>query len=319
MLNKARSLKGVVSDKTHSDTEPGPHSKQPLANSSHSSNASRAFSPISHSSGSEPVAAAYARKYNFNGPREANSTLDNLDHRTLAKPHDPSQAGLEQAPMSRSQHPQSMINSSDMAVGTSNSLIPFEIETKKVPIVLTIEDTQFLLLSLSEDQMVQFERLVPLMALFENTSLLESSIGELFEIIRTDDDLVELHNYTKMDELVLTIPELNGIKISEDNIYTRNILINDFTKMFNALTYKTASEDLNFSHLNFSISVQPRFITDFNALNDSIRRGHGFESVHSNRFARRRRHSSDAGSNKNANVNDSNDDNKFKKARIDGE
>lgn len=177
--------------------------------------------------------------------------------------------------------------------------IPVEVEDQQVPIVLSVAGNDFLLLQINEQlqygessrrkvnartpeetQESEHENayITNLMALFDNDKILNLSLRKLFSIIRTDDDLIELHEFGEIDELVLEIPQLN-IRISEDNVYCRDILINDFTRIFNALKYKTLSSLMCPTYLNFRVSTQRRFITTFNALNDLIRAGFGFENI----------------------------------------
>lgn len=192
--------------------------------------------------------------------------------------------------------------------GVVNSSIPSYVENQLVPIILCVKDTNFLLSLIGDEDddhdvsvsslidptetlekqnlqpktnLEEFNYLSQLLALFDNNSILDSSIAELFELIREDEDLIEIHNFTEFEELVLTIPELNNITICEDNIYSRNILISDFTKIYNVLRYKTPEghQLLQKSHLTFNIGSKKRFITDFNALNDLIRCGFGLEKT----------------------------------------
>lgn len=161
-----------------------------------------------------------------------------------------------------------------------SSIIPRSVEHRMVPVVLKFLDVEFLLIQLDEDQVSSNPQIKHLTPLFDDPKILEHSIGELFEIIRTDDDLLEMHEFTEYDELVLRIPELDDITITEDNIYCRNILINDFTKVLNALVFKTRNYgDLESVSLHLEITSQPRFITNFNNLNDLIRLGYGLDRI----------------------------------------
>lgn len=116
-----------------------------------------------------------------------------------------------------------------------------------------------------------------LTALFDNDNILDLSIRKFFTMVRTDEDLIEVHNFGNVDELVLEIPQLD-ISITEDSAYSNDILLNDFTKIYNALKYKTLNGFSYPSYLNFRITSQRRFITSFNGLNDMIRAGYGFEN-----------------------------------------
>lgn len=127
----------------------------------------------------------------------------------------------------------------------------------EIPVILTVDDTNFLLIQnddISDD-------LTKLVALYDS-NILDYNIVKLFDLIRTDDDLIELHNLTDREEMVLKIPALDII-ITEDNIYARDIKVSDFLVIFKGLKID--------GNLKFIIDRKERFITRFNDLHDEIR------------------------------------------------
>ncbi|CAH6723851.1 hypothetical protein CLIB1444_21S00804 [[Candida] jaroonii] len=127
----------------------------------------------------------------------------------------------------------------------------------EIPVILTVDDTNFLLIQ-NDDISDDLTRLV---ALYDS-NILDYDIVKLFNLIRTDDDLIELHNLTDREEMVLKIPALD-IVITEDNIYARDIKVSDFLVIFKGLKLG--------GNLKFIIDRKERFITRFNDLHDEIR------------------------------------------------
>lgn len=154
-----------------------------------------------------------------------------------------------------------------------------KIATLPVPIILSIQNHNFLLLQLSDKfhrQHPHLHQISNLTTLFDNNSILNISINNLFSIIRTDEDLIELFEFSELEELTLDIPQLD-ISISEDSVYSRHIMVNDFTKIYNALKVNSKGEVP--ICLTFLVGKQRRFITRFNGLNDMVRGREGFEGL----------------------------------------
>lgn len=119
-----------------------------------------------------------------------------------------------------------------------------------------------------------------LIPLFED-DVVFLSIEELFLALRKNEDLMELYDFQVGDELTLRIDELGGISITEDNVYSRDIRVEDFTRAFTTLQENSTNEEAVPSKLTICINTQPRFITHFNQLSECINSGKGFSHIRS--------------------------------------
>lgn len=147
------------------------------------------------------------------------------------------------------------------------------------PIIINIAETDFLLVPFDKHRNSEID-VSHLVSLYDDNEILKLTIEEFFGLMRTNEDLNEIHQFTVNKELVLVIPELN-LSITEDNIYSRDITIEDFIVSFENLKSNSINdgEELVHKSISFLLTSQTRFITNFNNLTESIRRGKGFNCV----------------------------------------
>lgn len=155
--------------------------------------------------------------------------------------------------------------------GVEDSLL--DQETDNIPpIIVTIANTDFLLIQ-SNDESVSH-----LVALYYDLDILDLSLEAFFNKLRANEDLEEIHHFQESEEIILETPELGALKITEDNIYSRDITILDLVTTFKHLQ-RCLKDSVCPSYISMKISFQPRFITRFNRLSELIRSGKGFSHV----------------------------------------
>lgn len=154
------------------------------------------------------------------------------------------------------------------------------ISHNSIPIILNVTDTEFLLVPFkpSEEFSVDLSHLV---TLYDSYDIIDSSVENLFCAIRSNIDLSELVSLDSNNELVLVIPTLNNLYITEDNVYTHEILIRDFLNSFLFLKKNSEllGEELPFISLSLHLKTKDRFITRFNELTRTVREGKGFGAL----------------------------------------
>ncbi|CAI5757850.1 unnamed protein product [Candida verbasci] len=112
--------------------------------------------------------------------------------------------------------------------------------------------------------------------IFDDISDIHISIEDLFATLRSsrlDFD------FQVCDEIVLSFPQLGKCKITEDNVYCKDLTISDFIDLFKRLCKCTKDESKIPKSINLEISTQPRFITKFNSLVENLENNGGFESI----------------------------------------
>jgi hypothetical protein len=148
-------------------------------------------------------------------------------------------------------------------------------ELHKLPIIIDVADTEFLLVPFkAEDSSIDVSLLVPL---FDTESVLELPIEEFFGLMRHNEDLNEIYKFSVDEELVLLFPQFDGLHLTEDNVYSREVTFNDFVSTFERLAENTTSEKP--LSMACALTSQTRFITKFNGLAELIREQKGFESI----------------------------------------
>lgn len=147
------------------------------------------------------------------------------------------------------------------------------------PIIVKIADTDFLLVPFrSLDDTIDVSHLVPL---YDDQNALNSSLESFFVSMRNHEDLNEICSFDESQELVLNVPELGNLTITEDNIYSREISVNDFVDRFHDFKLNSKLHDLEliFQALSFKLSFQTRFISEFNNLSKLLREDCGFKRL----------------------------------------
>lgn len=162
-------------------------------------------------------------------------------------------------------------SSTATSLGNTGISIAKDIEIATVPVIVTVANTEFLLTPSLD------ETLSHLVALYDDVEVLQSTIEEFFNKLRSNEDLEEFHHFQLSEEITLDAPELGDLKITEDNIYSRDITVLDLVNTFKLLQ-KCLDEECP-KALSLKISFQPRFITRFNRLTELIRLGKGFSHI----------------------------------------
>lgn len=167
------------------------------------------------------------------------------------------------------------INSAQQAQEEHESNGHTNSDTGQLPIIIDVADTEFLLVPFkAESPSVDVSHLVPL---FDTDAILDLTVEEFFGTMRHNEDLNEIQKFSVEEELVLIFPQLDGLHITEDNVYSKEVTFNDFVSTFESLLDKTVhSKPLTITCM---LTSQTRFITKFNALAEIIRENKGFESI----------------------------------------
>lgn len=155
-----------------------------------------------------------------------------------------------------------------------------------IPLIVKVIDAEFLLCPV--DHTASRMDCSLLVSLCDNLAVLKFTLEEFFEFIRLHEDLKEIHEFPISEEIVFDIPELN-IRITEDNLYAREVTLDDFIGMFTRLSNATKDETLIPTKISFIVSTQSRFITNFNDISEAIRLQKGFESIDSHKKKQKRR------------------------------
>lgn len=147
------------------------------------------------------------------------------------------------------------------------------------PIIVKIADTDFLLVPFrSLNDAIDVSHLV---SLYDDQNVLNSSLESFFVSMRNHEDLNEICSFDASQELVLAVPELGNITITEDNIYSREVSVNDFVDRFHDFKLNSKLHDFEqpFQALSFRLSFQTRFISEFNNLSKLLREDCGFKRL----------------------------------------
>lgn len=113
-------------------------------------------------------------------------------------------------------------------------------------------------------------------SLFADNSVANMTIEELFGALRNCEEF----EFNEEEELVLTISQMGGISITEDNVYCKDVTLESFLDLYYQLSKFTDLEENIPRHLDFSLTSQPRFITKFNRLVDNAQDQNGFDKIH---------------------------------------
>ncbi|EER34749.1 predicted protein [Candida tropicalis MYA-3404] len=145
---------------------------------------------------------------------------------------------------------------------------------QKIPIYLNYFSYKFLLFPYDEDPDTH--------CIYENEDYLQKSIEEFFASLREDQQLNEVEPFLISEEIILTIPQFENLKMTEDNLYCRDISIGDFVSLFRRLSDSTKNKTKIPKQLTFELTTQPRFITKYNALVDNSQdsTNGGFDHIH---------------------------------------
>ncbi|CAK9438196.1 uncharacterized protein LODBEIA_P24670 [Lodderomyces beijingensis] len=143
-----------------------------------------------------------------------------------------------------------------------------EVKRASIPIYLSHHDQKFLLSpnDLAEEGMS---------VIFEDKAHELLSIEDFFGTLRSCDDF----DFKVSEEIILSIPQFGGISITEDNVYCKDLTIEDFLDIYDKLCDCTDSEDKIPKFLDLKLTTQPRFITKFNSLVENVQNRGGFESI----------------------------------------
>ncbi|KAI5966224.1 uncharacterized protein KGF55_000533 [Candida pseudojiufengensis] len=138
----------------------------------------------------------------------------------------------------------------------------------KLPIYVTYTDSKYLLFPLNSPSTKEHKALISKSDKIDESS----SLDDLFAVLR-----LKLKFEIK-EEIKLSIPQFNNIVITEDNVYCKDLSISDFFDVYDKLCDCTDSnfKDKIPEYLEFKLSTQPRFITNYN---DLVEQSHGFDHL----------------------------------------
>ncbi|RCK67045.1 Reduced meiotic recombination protein 1 [Candida viswanathii] len=159
---------------------------------------------------------------------------------------------------------------------TTTTVTTTAIDDHKIPIYLTYSEHKFLLFP--------FEREQDLPYIFEDFDQCYKPIEDFFVDIRENHQFNEIEPILVSEELILTIPQFESLRMTEDNVYCRDISISDFVNLFKRLSDATKDKTKVPSHLTFELTTQPRFITKYNSLVDDSQdtTNGGFDQIDNN-------------------------------------
>lgn len=147
----------------------------------------------------------------------------------------------------------------------------------RFPILLQIAGDEYLLVSFYKETALDLGDIIAIFDDDQNT--LKLSVEGFFNMLRHNEDLMNLYNFDVERELVLHLAELGDICITEDNMYSSEISIGDFVRSFQNLEDNCEEKDAVPAKLTFKVTTQKRFITQFNSLSETIRTGNGFSAI----------------------------------------
>ncbi|RCK55019.1 Reduced meiotic recombination protein 1 [Candida viswanathii] len=164
----------------------------------------------------------------------------------------------------------------EFAQPTESATTTTTIDDHKIPIYLTYSEHKFLLFPFEQEQDLPY--------IFEDIDQCYKPIEDFFVDIRENHQFNEIEPILVSEELILTIPQFESLRMTEDNVYCREIGISDFVNLFKRLSDATKDKTKIPSHLTFELTTQPRFITKYNALVDDSQdtTNGGFDQIDNN-------------------------------------
>lgn len=145
-----------------------------------------------------------------------------------------------------------------------------------VPIFINVRGDEFLLVPFYEECEYNLEDLI---SLFTVDEISDCTLREFFELLRGNGDLIDAYNFDVEDELCLSIPEMS-ISISEDNVHTGSLRLNDLIEPFISLIRQETNDPENIpDKMTVLVSMQPRFSTNFRKIVEAVANGKGYSHM----------------------------------------
>lgn len=145
-----------------------------------------------------------------------------------------------------------------------------------IPIFINVKGDEFLLVPFFEECQYNLEDMI---SLFTFDEISDCTLLEFFELLRGNGDLIDAYNFDVEDELCLSIPELS-ISITEDNVHTRSLKLNDLIEPYISLIRQETSDLKNIpDKMTVLVSMQPRFSTNFRKVVEAVAGGKGYFDI----------------------------------------
>ncbi|KAI5969379.1 hypothetical protein CANMA_001446 [Candida margitis] len=137
----------------------------------------------------------------------------------------------------------------------------------KIPIFLNHNNAKFLLFRTESEDASS--------PVFEDEKSEDITLEEFFGILRT----IPEFDFSLSEEIILSIPQLGGITVTEDNVYCKDLQLSDFLDVYYKLCDCTTQKEKVPTHLDFTLTTQPRFIMKYNSLVDTVKQKGGFDNI----------------------------------------
>lgn len=145
-----------------------------------------------------------------------------------------------------------------------------------IPIFINVRGDQFLLVPFYGKCDYNFEDMI---SLFTFDEISDCTIKEFFDLLRGNGDLIDAYNFEVDDELCLNVPEMS-ISITEDNVHTDTLRLNDLVDPFLSLISKENGFPKSTpDKMTLLISMQPRFSTNFRKIVEAVAHGKGYYDI----------------------------------------
>lgn len=157
----------------------------------------------------------------------------------------------------------------------SNSVTSYWSE---VPVFIDISGDEYLLIPFFEPCQYQLQDMISLFSLDE---ISDCAFNDFFELLRGNGDLIDAYNFNVEDELKINIPELR-LCLTEDSVYSKTLRLDDLLGSFCTLRRcsKKNGDTRTPDKLTIFVSMQQRFITKYNRLNQIAKEGGTFSDVY---------------------------------------
>lgn len=116
-----------------------------------------------------------------------------------------------------------------------------------------------------------------IISLFSWDEIIDRTLGDFFELLRHNGDLIDAYNFNSEDELKLLFCEL-CIAITEDSVDAEETYVLEILSLYQKLRENTPSNQLP-GQLTIFVTMQQRFKSQFKKLKTAYSEGKGFESL----------------------------------------
>lgn len=143
-----------------------------------------------------------------------------------------------------------------------NGTLESSLKSIEVPVFVNIRGDEYLLVPFYDTCNYELQDMI---SLFDLDEISGRTLEQFFRLLRGNGDLIDAYNFNMEDELKVDIPELS-LCVTEDNIYTREIRLEDIFENFHQLKHnseRTHAEKVP-DKLTILVTMQQRFITKYN-------------------------------------------------------